>query len=201
MVLKKIIKYLLIFFKRKKAKKSTFHTKDYFENKKYIIGAYTYGKPNVIFDEKNNLYIGKFCSIANEVTIFLGGNHRIDWVSTYPFNVLTEDFKKTKFKDDKPSSKGDVIIGNDVWIGRGVTILSGVTIGDGAVVAAGSVVTKNISDYEVWGGNPARLIKKRFEDDIIKKLKDLKWWDWDIEKINNNVDKLCSTTFEIFKQN
>jgi len=132
--------------------------------KDYNIGDYTYGNPKVIFPNKDaTLKIGKFCSIAKNVTIFLGGNHRIDWVSTYPFFEIFDDFQKHKIIEGHPSTKGDVIIGNDVWIGRNVIILSGVKIGNGAVIAAGSVITKNISCYEVWGGNPAKMIKKRFD--------------------------------------
>lgn len=170
-----------------------FYTKDIFKDRKYSIGDYTYGNPKIFFENENsNLIIGKFCSIANDVTIVLGGNHRTDWITTYPFNVLNEFFPNAVGIQGHPVTKGDVVIGNDVWIGMKSTILSGVTIGDGAVIAAGSIVTKNVGCYEIWGGNPARLLKKRFNDDHIKKLLETKWWEWDIEKINNEVHYLCS---------
>lgn len=172
---------------------SVFYTKDFFKDKKFIIGDYTYGKPKVFFEnEESNLIIGKFCSIAGGVTIFLGGNHRLDWISTYPFNMLEEEFPKAKHITGHPATKGDVKIGNDVWIGQNVVIMSGITIGNGAVIAANSVVTKNIKDYEVWGGNPAKFIKKRFSDSEIEKLLEIQWWDWELDKIKSKVNYLCS---------
>lgn len=177
-----------------------YFTKDIFKDKKYKIGEYTYGNPNVIFEnEEANLTIGKFCSIADGVTIFLGGNHRTDWITTYPFNVLTTYFPEGKDIKGHPATKGNVTIGNDVWIGLNVTIMSGVSIGDGAVIAAGSVVSKNIGDYEIWGGNPSRLLKKRFDENKIKKLQDLEWWDWDIQAIRENISYLCSDNLSLFK--
>ncbi len=171
-----------------------FFTKDVFKNNEFQIGDFTYGNPNVIFEnDEAKLTIGKFCSIAEEVTIFLGGNHRIDWISTYPFNALNNYFPEAVGISGHPATKGNVTIGNDVWIGRGVTIMSGVTIGNGAVIAAGSVVSKNIGDYEVWGGNPSTLLKKRFNDDEIAILQKLEWWHWDVADIKNNVSVLCSS--------
>lgn len=170
-----------------------FFTKDIFKDKKYEIGEYTYGNPKVLFENKEaNLIIGKFCSIADGVTIFLGGNHRTDWITTYPFNVLSDYFPEGYGITGHPSTKGDVIIGNDVWIGLNVIIMSGVSIGDGAVIAAGSVVSKNIGDYEVWGGNPSRFLKKRFDDSKIKELQALKWWNCEISFIKEKIPQLCS---------
>jgi acetyltransferase-like isoleucine patch superfamily enzyme len=187
-------------FKKKTFEKTLFFTKDVFENKKYSIGDYTYGKPIILFENaETNLTIGKYCSIADKVTIFLGGNHRMDWVSTYPFNVLVNHFPLASNIKGHPATKGDVIIGNDVWIGNNVTIMSGVIIGDGAVVANGAIVTKNIGDYEVWGGNPAKLLKKRFNQDEIITLKKIEWWNWDIEKIKKNTHLLCSNRIHNLK--
>lgn len=177
-----------------------FFTNEIFKDKKFVIGDYTYGNPTVLFENHEaNLIIGKFCSIADGVTIFLGGNHRVDWISTYPFNVLNNHFTEAKNIKGHPASKGNVIIGNDVWIGRGAVIMSGITIGDGAIVAAGSVVIKNIGDYELWGGNPAKLLKKRFKDDDIAKLQEMKWWSWDITDIKKNMVVLCSSNLELLK--
>lgn len=156
------------------------------------VGEFTYGVPNVeTYKEKDatKLQIGKFCSIANDVTIICGGLHRADWISTYPFNMFLQDYN---YIDGHPTTKGDIIIGNDVWIGRGATILSGVTIGDGAVIAANATVTKNVEPYTIVGGVPAKFIKKRFSDDIIDKILDLKWWDWDYEKIYDAIPLLQS---------
>jgi acetyltransferase-like isoleucine patch superfamily enzyme len=186
--------------KKKTLEKTLFFTKDVFENKKYIIGDCTYGKPIVLFENaETNLTIGKYCSIADNVTIFLGGNHRLDWLSTYPFNVLKLKYPLAKNIIGHPETKGDVIIGNDVWIGNGVTILSGVTIGDGAVLAAKSVITKNVKPYEVWGGNPAKLMKNRFNKETTIKLLELKWWDWDEERVAGNVMHLCSNNVDNLK--
>jgi len=192
--IKQIIKKCLVLFHLYEIKeKEKFFTKDFFQSKKYIIGDYTYGNPNVLdWGGNSNLEIGKFCSIAAEVTIFLGGNHRIDWNSTYPFMVIFNENPLATLIKGHPASKGDVKIGNDVWIGYGATIMSGISIGDGAVIAAKSVITKNIEPYEIWGGNPAKLIKKRFSEEKINYLTDLKWWNWDFETIQNNIDKLCS---------
>lgn len=161
--------------------------------KQHSIGDYSYGRPMILFEDSGfNLKIGKFCSFAKDVTIFLGGNHRTDWVSTFPFNVLNEDFPNAVDIAGHPCSKGDVVIGNDVWVADSVKILSGVTIGDGAVVGAGAVVTRNIGPYEIWAGNPARLIKKRFDDEVITELVALAWWNWDIEQINTHVRTIQS---------
>ncbi len=183
----------------KEGSKPSIYTKSIFRDKKYNIGDYTYGKPTILFDDDANLTIGKFCSIAQNVTVFLGGNHRTDWATTYPFSVLNSDFPKGKTISGHPATNGDVVIGNDVWIGRNATIMSGVNIGNGAVIGAGAVITKNVGDYEVWAGNPAQLIKKRFDDITIQYLLDLEWWYWDNKKINDNLHLLCSTNLSTLK--
>jgi acetyltransferase-like isoleucine patch superfamily enzyme len=197
----KIIKKLkskILFLLSEPKKELPFFTKDIFITKKYLIGDYTYGHPVVLFEnDDSNLIIGKFCSIADNVTIFLGGNHRTDWTSTYPFNVLNTYFPEAKNIIGHPATKGNVVIGNDVWIGRNVIIMSGITIADGAVIAAGSVVIKNVGNYEIWGGNPARLLKKRFDTNTIIKLKNLEWWNWEITKIKENIEFLCSENTDL----
>jgi len=160
------------------------------------VGEYTYGNPKIYYWENQpNLKVGKFCSIADGVKIILGGEHRTDWVTTYPFNVVFDEFKYLK---GHPSHKGDIVIGNDVWIGINSTILSGVTIGDGAVIALGSVVTKDVEPYSIVGGVPARLIRKRFDDKTIKKLLEIKWWDWNIDKIKKNMGYLLNPEIDNF---
>jgi len=174
-----------------------FYTKNFLRNEVekgvVSIGDYTYGKPKVLhWGEDAKLKIGKFCSIADEVVIFLGGNHRTDWVTTYPFPVLVSDWPEAGLIKGHPGTKGDVVVGNDVWIGYGATILSGTVIGDGAVIGARSVVTKNVEAYAIVAGNPAREIKKRFNQSQIERLLEIKWWEWSIEKIKKNIKLLCS---------
>ncbi len=172
-----------------------FYTKDRLKHlaERVEIGDHTYGKPLVFhWEEDTKLKIGKFCSISDEVKIFLGGNHRADWISTYPFPGLPGEWPNAKSIDGHNISKGDVVIGDDVWIGYGANILSGVTIGDGAIIGAFSLVTKNVAPYAIVGGNPAREIKKRFDDEKIEKLLELKWWNWPEDKIKKNLSLLCS---------
>ncbi|WP_344824120.1 CatB-related O-acetyltransferase [Rurimicrobium arvi] len=125
--------------------------------------------------------------------IFLGGNHRVDWVSTYPFPALPGFFPEAAEITGHPSTKGDVVIGNDVWIGYAAIILSGVTIGDGAVIGAGSVVSKNVGPYEIWAGNPAVCIKKRFPEEIIARLLTEKWWDKPDAAMRASIKTLCES--------
>lgn len=142
--------------------------------------------------------VGKFCSIACNLTVYLGGNHRTDWITTFPFGHI---FKK-KFPnfngEGHPGTKGDITIGNDVWIGENVTIMSGVTIGDGAVIAANSHVVKNVPAYSITGGNPARHIKFRFTEEQIEKLLKIAWWNWEDDKINAHAADLCSPNIDTF---
>lgn len=157
----------------------------------YDIGEYTYGAPRVVFPD-GKLRIGKFCSIAWNVTIYLGGNHRVDWFATFPFPSRPDRFPSAQGIDGFLDTRGDVTIGNDVWIGSDVIILSGVTIGDGAVIGAGSVVAADVEPYTIVAGNPARVVKKRFSDDVIVRLAEIKWWDWPCDKIDRNLRALCS---------
>ena len=160
------------------------------------VGNFTYGHDAIqvmSWGENASLSIGKFCSIAHDVRIFLGGNHNSDWASTYPFGHINKDI----FGDEKipghPSTNGDVKIGDDVWIGYGATIMSGLTIGSGAIIAANSQVVRNVPEYESWGGNPARFIRNRFQPEIKAKLLEIKWWDYPVEKIITVKHLLCST--------
>jgi acetyltransferase-like isoleucine patch superfamily enzyme len=162
-------------------------------------GKYTYGVPTILWPNKDaKLVVGNFCSIAGGVNIYLGGNHRTDWVTTYPFGHLHKKIFTNFNGNGLPSTKGDVIIGNDVWIGANVTIMSGVTIGDGAVIANNSHVVKNVEPYSIVGGNPAKLIKYRFSQEQIEKLLQIKWWYWDDAKINKLTPKLCTNNIDDF---
>ena len=164
----------------------------------YEIGEFSYGVPRVVFPQ-GKLKIGRFCSIAWDVTIFLGGNHRTDWISMYPFPHSTTRFAGAEGVTDFFTG-GDVTIGNDVWIGSNSLILPGVTIDDGAVIGAGSVVTSDVGPYQIVAGNPARVIRKRFGEDEIASLLEIKWWDWPLEKIERHIDILCSGDIDRLRQ-
>ena len=162
----------------------------------YDIGDFTYGFPKIFsWGEGAKLKIGRFCSIARDVEIYLGGEHRIDWITTYPFNALFPDHSEIK---GHPKTKGDVVIGNDVWIADRAIILSGVTIGDGAVIGARSVVIKDVKPYEIVAGNPAKHIKFRFDEKVIKELLEIKWWNWETSKIDSCVHLLQSDDINRF---
>lgn len=160
------------------------------------IGEFTYGSITISGGEKSGskVLIGKFCSIASGVSVILD-EHNSNWCSTYPFNMFVDDYMDLK---GHPKSKGDVIIGNDVWVGMNSMILSGVHIGNDAIIAAGAIVTKDVEPYSIVGGNPARVIKKRFDDTIIKRMEEIEWWNWKKEYIydaipilqSNNINKL-----------
>ncbi|WP_417602752.1 CatB-related O-acetyltransferase [Owenweeksia hongkongensis] len=169
-----------------------------------IVGDYTYYDDfeDVHNFEKNvkyhfdfigdKLIIGKFCQIASGVTFIMNGaNHLQDSVSTFPFAIFGEDWKDAMAGKSYPT-KGDTQIGNDVWIGFDATIMPGIKIGDGAIIGSKSVVTKDVEPYSIVGGNPAKPIRKRFSEERIAKLLDMKWWDWPVEKITANLDKLTS---------
>jgi len=163
------------------------------------IGKYTYGTPNIHWaGNGTKLIIGNFCSIASNVNIYLGGNHRTDWVTTYPFGHIHKNIFNSFNGIGHPSTKGDVIIGNDVWIGNNVTIMSGIIIGDGVVIANNSHVIKNVDAYSLVGGNPAKLIKYRFTKQQIEKLLEIKWWYWDDKKINDFTPLLCNENINYF---
>jgi acetyltransferase-like isoleucine patch superfamily enzyme len=171
----------------------SFYTKNQFTDKPYSIGDYTYGSPRIFdWDGKTKLTIGKYCSIADDVSILLGGNHNTHWVTTYPFSALHSEWPQAAHITGHPATKGDIVIGNDVWLGFGVTVLSGVTIGDGAVIAARSVVTKDIPPYCIAGGAPAKVIKHRFPEHVVEKLLKLQWWNWSENKIRKHIEILCS---------
>ena len=145
----------------------------------------------------DKLIIGKFCAIAKGTEFVMNGaNHRMCSVTTYPFNIMGGGWEQFTPALENLPLKGDTVIGNDVWIGQNVTVMPGVHIGDGAIIAANSVVAKDVPAYCIAGGNPCKIIKKRFDDELITYLLDLKWWDWDAEKIFKNMAALCSGDLE-----
>ena len=178
--------------------------KNIITNPNIIVGDYTYyddfkdvhqfeNNVKYLFDfSGDQLIIGKFCMIASDVSFIMnGGNHASAGISAYPFAIFGGDWAGAMEGKSYPS-KGNTVIGNDVWIGYRATIMPGVSIGDGAIIGTQAVVTKDVAPYTIVGGNPAKKIQKRFSDDIINRLLELAWWDWDIEKITKHVSLLIS---------
>lgn len=162
----------------------------------YQIGRDTYGDLTVkTCNEGATLTIGSYTSIVAGVKVLLGGEHRLDWVTTYPFSVL---WASATHYEGHPKSKGDVIIGNDAWVGDEVLILSGVTIGDGAVIGARALVTCDVPSYAVVAGNPAKVVKFRFDEIVINRLLTIKWWNWSEEQIEKAMPDLLNNKIEQF---
>lgn len=183
--------------KRQRITRCIRYTRDIMKRDNVEIGEYTYGTPIINCGRPSwgKLTIGKFCSIAPACTIEARGNHRIEHVSAYPFKAFEDEWSAVRSIDSEDLHavvKGDVVIGNDVWIGTNATIMAGVTIGDGAVIGAWSVVTADVAPYAIVAGNPARLIRKRFDDDTIRRLLEIKWWDWPKERIDRQIRFLCA---------
>lgn len=180
-----------------------------------FVGDYTYyddakaptefEKNNVLFNYPefgDHLVIGKFCAIASGTKFIMGpANHRTSSVTTYPFHVFGGAWsERTPPHMSQLPRKGDTIIGNDVWIGRESTIMPGVKIGDGAIIAAYSVVTKDVPAYTVFGGNPAKLIKPRFDEELTGLLLQFRWWDLAPERLIDFLPVLCDPNLENVRQ-
>ena len=163
---------------------------------RYTVGVGTYGIPDVVeFGDDTVLRVGSYTSIAAGVRILLGGEHRTDWLTTYPFPAMVDQVRDIK---DFAPSKGDVVIGSDCWICADVTILSGVTIGHGAIVAAGAMVARDVPPYAVVGGNPCKFIRWRFDEDVRELLLQAAWWDWPMDEVKAVARTLCSGDLDTF---
>lgn len=183
-----IFKYFSLFFKGLIYIRYRLSEYIFSRSKKYIInwGEGTYGIPNIVcFDNVSKLFVGNYCSMADKVNILLGANHKHKAVPTYPISKIDNNLYP---KD--ANIKGDVTIGNDVWIGYGATIIGPAIIGDGAIIGAGSVINRDVPAYSIVMGVPGQILRYRFNEDQIQKLLEIKWWNWDIEKIKKNVDLL-----------
>lgn len=174
-------------------------------NPNIVIGDYTYYddpedsenfERNVLYHFPfigDKLVIGKFCAIAQGAKFIMNGaNHKLDGFSTYPFYIFGNGWETAAPQEGEFPFKGDTVVGNDVWIGYEATIMAGVTVGDGAIVAAKSVVVSDVEPYTIVGGNPAKCIRRRFEDDVVRSLIDIAWWNWDIEKITRNLNLITA---------
>lgn len=164
----------------------------YFDDKRY--GAEIFEEHNVLYNydfSKVKLVIGKFCAIAAETKFIMTGDHKLDGFSTYPFPIFGQGWEDAYNISDLPV-KGDIIVGNDVWFGYDSLIMNGVTIGNGAIIATRAVVVKDVPAYSIVAGNPARVVKMRFDDKTIERLQKIAWWDWDIEKITKNLKLIAN---------
>ncbi|RSX56943.1 Vat family streptogramin A O-acetyltransferase [Bifidobacterium samirii] len=143
----------------------------------------------------DRLVIGRFCAIAKGVEFIMNGaNHRMNGLSTYPFNIMGGGWERCTPELDVMPIKGDTVIGNDVWIGQNVTILPGVHVGDGAIIGANSVVASDVPAYEVAVGDPCRVVRMRYDDATIARLEEIRWWDWPADRIFANLDTLAGGT-------
>lgn len=183
--------------------KQTVYLKNVITDPSITVGDYTmyndfvndpvgFERNNVLYHypiNRDRLIIGKFCSIAcGAKFLFNSANHTLSSLSTYPFPLFFEEWGLEKRNVAASwDNKGDIVIGNDVWIGYEVVIMAGVTIGDGAIIGARAVVTKDVPPYTVAGGIPAKPIKKRYPEETIAALSELKWWDWPEERIAQNL--------------
>lgn len=195
--------------------KKTVYLKNIISNPNIIVGDYTmyhdllndpkeFEINNVLYQypiNRDKLKIGKFCSIAcGTKFLFNSANHALDSLSTYPFPLFFEEWNLEKEKVTEAwDNRGDIVIGNDVWIGYEAVILSGVTIGDGAIIGTRAVVTKDVLPYTIVGGVPAKPIRKRFDEKVIKELLKIKWWDWTEEKIARNIENIKTGCIERLK--
>ncbi len=163
----------------------------YFDDRRY--GPDKFEEYNVLYNydfSKVKLVIGKFCAIAAETKFIMTGDHKLDAISTYPFPVFGNGWESAFNVCDLPV-KGDIVVGNDVWFGYDSLVMNGATIGNGAIIATKAVVVKDVSAYSIVAGNPAKVVKMRFDDKTIGRLQKIAWWDWDIEKINKNLKLIC----------
>lgn len=177
---------------------------DYTMYHDFVNDPASFQKNNVLYHypiNQDKLIIGKFCSIAcGAKFLFNGGNHKMNSISTYPFPLFFEEWGlENRNITEAWDNKGNIIIGNDVWIGYEAVILAGVTVGDGAIIGTRAVVTKDVPPYTIVGGIPAKPIRKRFDDETIGELCEIKWWDWPEEKIARNIKAIQSGCIEQMK--
>lgn len=190
--------YEKLIFLKNFIKASNIHVGDYtyFDDRRY--GPEHFEEYNVLYNydfSKVKLVIGKFCAIAAETRFIMTGDHKLDAISTYPFPIFGNGWESSFNIHDLPV-KGDIIVGNDVWFGYDSLVMNGVTIGNGAIIAARAVVVKDVPAYSIVAGNPAKVVKMRFDDKTIERLQKIAWWNWNIEKINKHLKLICHLDVE-----
>lgn len=174
-----------------KASNITIGDYTYFDDRRN--GPEKFEEYNVLYNydfSKVKLVIGKFCAMAAETRFIMTGDHKLDAISTYPFPIFGHGWENAFNVYDLPV-KGDIVVGNDVWFGYDSLVMNGVTIDNGAIIAARAVVVKDVPAYSIVAGNPAKVVKMRFDDKTIGRLQKIAWWDWDIEKIHQNLKLIC----------
>ncbi len=182
-------------------------------NPNIIVGEYTYYddpedpegfERNVLYHFPflgDRLIIGRFCALARGAKFIMNGaNHRLAGFSSYPFGIFGNGWEPAAPGPGELPFKGDTVVGNDVWIGFDALVMPGVTIGHGAIVAARAVVTRDVPAYAVVGGNPARIIRMRFSDEVIARLLDIAWWDWPIEQVTRHLRAIVSADIEALER-
>jgi virginiamycin A acetyltransferase len=148
----------------------------------------------------DRLIIGKFCALARGIKFIMNGaNHKLDGFSTYPFYIFGNGWETATPEPGDLPDKGDTVIGNDVWMGYEAVVMPGLTVGDGAIVAAKSVVVGDVPPYTIVGGNPAKVIRQRFRDEVVVELLAIAWWNWDIGKITRNLDKIVAADIQALR--
>jgi virginiamycin A acetyltransferase len=174
------------------------------KNPNVVVGEYTYyddpeGPEH--FEAKCVLYhfpfvgdklvIGKFCALARGVRFIMNGaNHKVGGFSTYPFFIFGNGWEAAMPRPGDLPYKGDTVLGNDVWVGYDALVMPGVKIGNGAIVAARSVVAGDVPPYSIVGGNPAKVVRQRFADEVVAELQAIRWWDWPVDKITCNLQAI-----------
>jgi virginiamycin A acetyltransferase len=178
-------------------------------NPQIEIGEYTYYDDPVDTGnfERNVLYlfpfvgdrlvIGRYGAIARGVTFVMNGaNHKLSGFSTYPFNIFGGEWARVTPLPEELPLKGDTVVGHDVWLGYEALVMPGVSIGSGAIVAARSVVTADVPPYAIVGGNPARVLRMRYDDATIERLLRIAWWDWDAAKVTRHLERIVGTDLD-----
>ncbi|WP_252109370.1 MULTISPECIES: Vat family streptogramin A O-acetyltransferase [unclassified Halomonas] len=182
------------------------YLKNYITSENIIVGDYTYYddpqgperfESNVLYHFPfigDKLIIGKFCAIAKDVTFIMNGaNHKTSGFSTYPFQIFGQGWEKVMPEAGELPYKGDTNVGHDVWIGFEATLMPGVKVGHGAIIASKSVVVADVPAYSVVGGNPAQVIKYRFDESTISELLEIAWWNWSAEKITAHLEAIVGS--------